>query len=142
MKLKLLNGAVLAVFLCLGPSTIAKSFKEATPRDCYTSYNQALYYAKDIQALVPYFTRTRQQLLRSLDKGSQLNEYKSFRTWYISDPKFVGEKIDGTTAHLTIKGTAAAGTKTYPATLTIDLKRENNYWRVDAGSITGVVQLN
>ncbi len=142
MKLNPFYVAVLVVLSGLTPVAMAKAGKDATPRECYTSYNQALYYAKDIQALVPYFTRARQQLLRSEAKAQQMGDYKSFRSWYISDPKFVGEKIDGSIAHLTIKGTAVTGTQPYPATLTIDMKREDNYWRVDAGNISGVVQLN
>lgn len=139
-KSSALAAVCVAALLAVAP-VHAKAARDASPKECYTSYNQALYYAKDIKGIISYFTRARQAQLKGLAPAAQMQEFKGFRTWYVSSPKFVSEKITGNKAHLVLKGTAVTGDKPYTATVNVDMAREDNYWRVDSGSITGVVQL-
>ncbi len=140
-RLCLVLGIALVSLLCV-PAVNAKSAKDATPTDCYTSYNAALYYAKDAKSLASYFTRARQSALRSMNPQQQAEELKKFKSYYISGAKLMEQKITGNTAHVKFSGVGLTGTKTFNATVDAQLQREDNYWKVDSAGINGVVQLN
>ncbi len=113
-----------------------------SPRDCYVNFLTALYYARDISAVSNYFTKDRQDAIRKMGPEERKSTLADFKKYYVSKPVFVAEKIAGNAARLSVKGVCLAGNKPYNATVTVEMIKENGYWRVAASSCSGVVQIN
>jgi hypothetical protein len=137
--------ATLAIMLMLLVSLgcfAQKDPKDNTPRECYLSYLNALCHAKDIKDISLFFTRARYLQLRKAPPEEQAKQLKQFKAYYISSPKFLEEKIDGSKAHLKLTGTGMSGDKPFSASSEVNLVREDNYWRVDSATLTGTVNLD
>src|SRR5438874_7708901 len=124
----------LLIALCLVSTTAAYAV-DASPSQCYRSYLGALYYAKDLKALYPYFTRDQQQAMKQLSPADQANRLKELKEHYVGTPRFTEEKVSGDKAHLKAVGVGAAGAKTFTAYVDVDMVHEDGYWKVSAAAM-------
>ena len=140
-----MRSLIRSVLLCLlvGTSFPQQGFgaKEVSPQDCYLSFLTAVYYAKDLAAVAQYFPKAQRDAFKKMSPQQQQQKLTEYKGHYISKPKFLSQKIDGTNAHLTLTGAALAGDKAFMADVQVDMIKEDGYWRILTSSYSGNVQL-
>jgi hypothetical protein len=126
-----LLGAIIVASAFLAPAAHAAS--PPGPKKCYQSYLRSLYYAKDLNDVAGFWAKKRSRIWISMKPESKQKKLDSLRslTYVGGNCKVVSEKIDGTSAHLIMKGSNCATNKVHvPVTVEADLVQEDGYWKI------------
>jgi hypothetical protein len=133
-----------ALFFLIGWSFLpALSAADPSPTDCLKSFMTAVYSAKSLNQVEQYFCKNQRDSFRTMNVAARNKKLNEFKTYYLGNAKFLGEKITGTTAKVNVRGIGYQPSvhKNTSQTETFELVRENNYWRITGARLSATFKL-
>ena len=139
---KLVRGLIVFVLLTL--TTVASvCAAEPTPTQCIRSFMIAVYGARQLSQVEQYFCKNQRDSFKIMNVSERNKKLDEFKTYYLGNAKYVGEKTTGNSAKVDVRGTGYQPSvhKNATQTETFDLVKENNYWRIEGARLSATFKL-
>jgi hypothetical protein len=111
--------------------TAAFAAEDSAPKALYLRYHEALFLAKDIDALKPYLSQTAIAKIKASPESDRPMMFGLMQAMTPHKVHIDSEKIDGSKATLAVSEQSTAGEMTEKTTGTIQLVREGDDWKIE-----------
>jgi hypothetical protein len=140
---QLLNCFVMLMLLyCVITGSISRA-AEPAPTQCIKSFMIAVYNARALNQVEQYFCKNQRDSFKTMTVAERNKKLDEFKTYYLGNAKYPGEKINGNTASVEVRGMGYQPSvhKTTSQTETFELVRENSYWRIAGAKLSATFRL-
>jgi hypothetical protein len=122
-------GILMMSLFALGTAVLAA--EDSAPKALYLKYHEALFVAKDIDALKPYLSQTAIAKIKASPESDRPMMFGLMQTMTPHKLHIDSEKIDGSKATLLVSEQNTEGGMTEKTTGTIQLVREGDAWKIE-----------